>query len=121
MAKRFVSSKETVRIDLGDGDWVDIKARLSYGDRRKASGGMMKVVFNPTSGAVEPIELDIEQQEANLMLVGIVDWNLKDEEGEIAPINKDTVSMLDGETSDRVIAEMNERYRRRGAQERGES
>lgn len=30
---RFVRKTEPIRIDLGDGDWVDLKSRFSMGDR----------------------------------------------------------------------------------------
>lgn len=118
MARRFVSATDTVRIDLGDGDWVDIKKRLSFGERRRARANMLRTQFDPNLGQLAAFDVDMDAQTEALMLIAIVGWNLEDEKGELVPINADTISMLDEDTGDTILDAINDQYRRRTEEER---
>ena len=86
----FVST-ELVRIELEDGEWVDIKSGLSLGDYEKIA-----------------IESDSDRPEGRIvatLLVVIKAWNLKDD-GKDMPINRDSIERLDQDLAVRIITEV---------------
>ena len=86
MPNRFVSdSVELQQIDLGDGDWVKIPKQLSFGAVTSSQDPT-----NPGSASV------------NLLMKAIKEWNLKDETGNTAPINKANVANLDVSTGEKI-------------------
>jgi len=85
---RFVDDSEVQRIDLGEGDWVEIPKRLSYGFVSKFAG-------------MEGSKMEI----ATKILVQLLKaWNLKDGEGNTPKINPETVKTLDYETVMAIMA-----------------
>jgi hypothetical protein len=77
-------SKETVRIELIEGQWVEVRRFLTYGDRKA-----IRACFN------NPNRIQAAE-EANtiLMLQAIVDWNV---DGKKLPITRETIDGLDDE------------------------
>jgi hypothetical protein len=71
---RFVRP-ETVRLDLGDGDWVRVKQRLNHGEQRQAYEQMCTVTADGTL-KVNPFRVPTVTVRWYL-----VDWNLTEEDG----------------------------------------
>lgn len=70
---RFVST-ESVRLDLSDGDWIEIKKELSYGD--------MQSVASQTRG-------DFTASEINIVAAYLLDWSFKDAHDKPVSIESD--------------------------------
>ena len=100
---RFFVSKETDRIDLGDGYWVDIKRRMSYGDQQKLVAHFIK--FG------DPKNPDIDLSSGNIVLLelNIVDWNLVDESGKKVPVSREAIEQLEPEVANKIAEEINRR------------
>lgn len=117
---RFVKP-EIERMDLGGGDWVDLRLRLAYGARRGIEGKLLGplAVKYADRGPDDPEPtgaLDIEAGNVELLLRAIVAWggpgfcSLIDHdaggshEGACAPqpITAENIAQLD-ETGDRVL------------------
>ena len=76
---RFVDPKKLKRVDLGEGDWIEVPERLAYG----------------TVAAMSNIgETDADKTTALLVEV-IKKWNLKDENDAEVAITKDSIERLD--------------------------
>jgi hypothetical protein len=71
MARCRVVRPETVRLPLSDGDWIEVKKRLTAGEARAVMGRMVKTM---TPG--EKIELDPLQVGRSKALEYLVDWSL---------------------------------------------
>ena len=106
MAHRFAYDDEIDRIELGEGDWVDIKRRMSYGDQQKVVGRFIKLGL---VGKTPQAELDMQSAEILTLLLNIKAWNLKDKEGKDAPINEESISNLDPATAEIIRQEVNKR------------
>lgn len=65
---------ETVRLDLEDGHWIEIKRELSYGDMQKVAS---------LSRA------DLTASALHLVGAYLVDWSLQDAKGQGVPIDTD--------------------------------
>jgi hypothetical protein len=84
---------ETERIEFPGGLWIEIKSRLPYRDRIAARRGLVRpdaegnLVFKP--------DADLEEYCVRLLEIAIVGWNLRGPDGDVAPINRETILGLD--------------------------
>jgi hypothetical protein len=92
-------SKETVRIELPEGQWADVKQVLSYGDRRA-----IRVCFLRDRTAME-------EANATLLVRAIMDWSVTLDEKK-ASITRENIDELDEEKFViPLLQKMNELYR----------
>lgn len=108
--KHFVYEDEIDRIKLEDGEWVDIKHCMSYGDTQKLSSHFLKLRTRLES--LEPnvdVDMDVETGNIALLVINIKAWSLKDREDKVMPINMETIAMLDKVTSERLLSEIDKR------------
>jgi hypothetical protein len=95
-------SKETLRIELPEGQWADVKKFLSYGDRR-----MIRASFLRTPNDMGTMET----ANAVLLFRAVVDWSVT-LDGKKAPITRENIDELDEEKFVVPLLEkMNELYR----------
>lgn len=85
---------ETVRIDISDGDWIEVKKRLTYGEGAKARAAVIKEVRS--DGRMTP---DFELVEITHVLAYLVDWSLVDLAGKRIQIDTDAkrLSAINGQ------------------------
>ena len=81
MSNRFVKPGDLLQIDLGDGDWVKVPSRFSY--------GFVQNFSDIETGDVKKI--------AGFLLQMLKEWNLKDGD-EIAEIDQEHLESLDVDT-----------------------
>lgn len=82
----FLSNYDgVVRIDVGNGYWIDIKECLSRDEKRTAEGFMSRVgaVSDPNDDKkmITRAVPDLPRYRDELVIASIVDWNLDDEKG----------------------------------------
>lgn len=83
MGSSWFVKPETVRLDLPEGQWIEVKRRLTVGEERKAMAGLIAEVR--PDGRVTPNMDMLGKAEAMSYLV---DWSLRKEDG--SPIRIDT-------------------------------
>lgn len=83
---RFISNV-TKKLDLGDGEWVEFKAGMSFNKMKEFTSSA-----DQGDGA-NNIELLIP-----LLEYGIVNWLIKDDEGKEVPYSKEQILELDSKT-----------------------
>lgn len=95
---RFVVP-DTTQLPLSDGDWVEVKKRLTVGDERAAMQAVVGVINQ--DGSRSP----------NLKMVGIaevmaylVDWSFTDAQDKRVPLSVDAVLNLDPESFKEIEA-----------------
>ena len=95
---RFVT-KDTVRLELSEGDWIEIKRRLNYGETQRLAQASFGNV-NLQDVQTGKIELKLTSEDFNLtrFLIWLVDWSFVDERGKPVRITRDSIAMLDAET-----------------------
>lgn len=105
---RFVLLSEVpVEMDLGDGDKVWLKSRLSWGDRQ----AIRAVAVHARIGGEGNLEADLSAMNLEFMARGITEWNLKDSEGRLMPITRENIQALDELTGDAILERLTELYR----------
>jgi hypothetical protein len=91
----FVYDDEVDRIDL-DGEWVDLKRRMSYGDIDKLSANELK-------------DLQKGGTSIPLLVLNIKAWSFLDREGNPAPVNRKNIEMLNLPLVTRLLEEITKR------------
>jgi len=86
---RFVQPTIT-RLDLTDGDWIDIKTELTAGERRHAFG---RLVTEMRAG--ESARLDPEQVGLTRLAEYITAWSFTDVNGKPVPVSESAINALD--------------------------
>lgn len=97
MAKHWFVTPETVRVDLGDGDWVEFKKELSYGERQELALADMR--FTGFLQGEQDISLDLAQINIRSMAMWIVDWSLCDDAGNPMPVSVASIKALSSEAA----------------------
>jgi hypothetical protein len=84
----------SVRIKVGPPDtdyWVDLKKYITQGAQESAEAALAKVVIK--DGETQPAP-DVAKYRKLMVLAAIDDWNLDDDNGQILPINLQSVQKL---------------------------
>ena len=74
----------TARVALPDGEWIEVKQRLTIGEERRQQASVIKEVR--TDGRVTP---DLEMLGKAETLAYLVEWSLRDEDGRVVRIDTD--------------------------------
>jgi len=91
----------TVRVDISDGDWVEIKEKLTYGEQKRLETGAMGKMT--ASSATDPgISLDFERYNLMRLYTWLVAWSFVDEGGKRVKISLDAIAALDTETAQEI-------------------
>jgi hypothetical protein len=90
---RFVQP-EMVRIPLSDGDFIDVKKALTWGEQQDAFGDVVKSMPLGNDDA----QLDAKRLRIVKALTYIVGWSFCDAQGVPQPVNESTMRGLDDET-----------------------
>jgi len=89
---RFVQP-ELVRIDLSDGDWIEVKRELNAGESRRVAARLVKTMhFN------ERAEVDAEQVGFSKVVEYLIDWSLVDIGGRHVPVSEASIRNLESAT-----------------------
>jgi len=101
MARNRFVVPNIVRVELSDGDWIEIKERLTYGEQKRLETGAMGKMT--ASGATDPgISLDFERYNLQRLHTWLVAWSFVDEAGKRVKITLDSLSALDQESAQEI-------------------
>lgn len=95
---RFVLP-ETVRLELSEGDWIEVKKRLTYGEQQRLAGGALKPKL--TDGEID-ISLDLETHSILRLSTWIVDWSFCDTKGKQVEVDRDAIASMDPDTAEEI-------------------
>ena len=106
MAISFVEP-DTRRLDLGDGDWIEVKVRLPFGaaEKLRTSG----LVSMRAEDGAQKIDLDLGSYNLNRMVAYIVDWSARTPDGRPVKPSRDAFAALD-ERAAREITDALDRH-----------
>jgi hypothetical protein len=100
---RFVVA-ETTRLDLSDGDWIEVKNELSYGEQQRISSAALNKVSGMIEGEDQAISVDLERYNVLRLETWLVDWSFCGSNGKQVPISRDAIAALDQNTAAEVNA-----------------
>lgn len=113
----FTNPQNLDRIVLEDGEWVEIKRRLSIGDRDRISNRLLEIEMQPqqrgqrrnrNSGS-NNLTARVRPSTVVLLATSIVDWSFLDEHNNKLPITEEQISLMSTELADLLEEEINAR------------
>jgi hypothetical protein len=96
MPRQAFVEPSTVKLELAEGDWVEVKRELTYGEQLQ-----LQESSSETDEAGK-YHLDVSNFYVNRMVAWVVDWSFEDADGAVV-VTPDAVRALRGE----IAAEIN--------------
>ncbi len=108
MSKHIIMDEDLHRINLGDGDWIDILEMVPNSVRRDSQTAAMNIKSSYSTskkGADSPVDVDFNVAKFNqVLLYGMIKaWSFKDKEGKPIPVEPAYIDRLDEQTADLVL------------------
>jgi hypothetical protein len=104
----FVESEPaTVRLDLSDGQWIEVKREISYGERERLNASALgKLSVNRGGGgsveAGSEVGLDLATYNVERIVVWVAAWSLKYPDGRPVRVSRDAVRALRPERAQEI-------------------
>src|SRR4051812_47252677 len=93
---RFIRP-QVVRLELSEGDWIDVKRELTSGEQRHIFSQIVK----EHRGGERPL-LDTQKVGATRVIEYLVGWSFCDDNGPV-PLSESALDNLDGETFKEIV------------------
>lgn len=120
---RFVST-ETTRIDLSDGQWIEVKQELSAGEEKRYRAAGLKRM-SQRKGDNDEFQNDVEIDFAAMALARVVtylvDWSAKGPNGKAMPCTKDAIAQLDTASFDEIDLAIQQHIEKVAAEKKDQS
>ena len=95
--KNWFVKPEIVRLDLGDGEWIEIKKRLTVAEQRKLQTAGFNKISTPADGSEDTPSVDIDWSRMTLarVLTYLTEWSIRDDKDKPVRITEATIGTLD--------------------------
>lgn len=97
--RRFVSPN-TVRLDLSDGDWIEVKERLTYKEQQQLSGAMLRSI--KTVEGDQEMGVDFARYAILRLKTWLLEWSFRDEHDKPVPLSPAAIENLDPDTAQEI-------------------
>lgn len=101
MGKNRFVRPETVRLELSDGDWIDIRKELTYGDILDLQEASTVLDDNGE------LHFNGSEFSINRILAWVVAWSFEDENGPVE-LTRDAIKALSAEAAGEINRALNE-------------
>jgi hypothetical protein len=98
---RFVQPN-TIRLELTDSDWVEIKERLTYKENQTLQGAMVKYIRDATGES--EVGVDLARFTILRMETWLTDWSFRDDQDKPVPLSRAAIENLDPDTAREIDA-----------------
>lgn len=102
MARNRFVQPNTVRLDLSDGDWIEVKERLTYVENQRLYGGMVRSIN--TNQDINELGVDVARFNILRLETWIVDWSFRDEHDKPVPVSRSAIENLDPDSAREIDA-----------------
>jgi len=108
---RFVSP-EVVRLELSDGDWIEVKKRLGIAAQKRIESAMIRgVQGSDIQRGANPrdVELRLDTTAAYIakLKAYLLDWSFKGADDKPVRVSDSAIENLDPDTADEIITVLN--------------
>ena len=94
---RFVIPN-TVRLELSEGDWIEVKERLTYGEQQALAGASLDKM---TPGSTD-IAINLQRYDIMRLDTWIVGWSFCDANGKAVKKTRNAIAALDPATAKEI-------------------
>lgn len=96
---RFVTPN-TVRLDLTEGDWIEVKEQLTYAEQQRLSGAMLRTV--KTAAGDNEMGVDFARYAVLRLQMYLTDWSFKGEDDKPVPLSPASIENLSQDAADEI-------------------
>jgi len=102
---RFASGA-AVKLPLSEGDWVLVRAELTYGQQRRLAGAGLTGVPDALAaqGQGERLGIDLAAYDLERLCTWVMDWSFKDGDGDRVLVSREAIEGLTPETAQEIGA-----------------
>ena len=104
--ERFASGA-TVRLPLSDGDWVLVRAELSYGQQRRLATAGLSGLPSALEGQGTPLSVDWAAFDLERLATWLVDWSFTDGDGDHVLVSREAIERLHPDTAQEIQEALN--------------
>jgi len=108
MSRNRFTDRETVRLELSDGDWIEVKTALNYGESKRIVGAGLHLDL---VGDAEP-SLNLESYNIERILVWVTKWSFQNSAGAPERITAESIGRLDPATGAEIEAALDAHIKR---------
>lgn len=117
---RFIGDKPPVRLELTDGDWIEVKERLTYGEEQRLASGAFDKVSKPGDNEAE-FSMNMERYNILRLSIWLVDWSFIGPKGKPVRLSKEAIADLDPDTVTEIDAALTAHIERIEAEKKAEA
>ncbi len=113
---RFASGA-AVKLPLSDGDWVLVRAELSYAQQRRLAAAGLSGVPDVLAEALQgrQLSVDLAAYDLERLVMWLLDWSFVDADGEHVVVSREAIENLTPETGEEINAALSEYIAERAA------
>lgn len=102
---RFADGSQ-VRLELSGGDWISVRAELSYGQQRRLATAALTGVPDALAeqGGGERLSVDWARFEIERLATWLLDWSFTDADGDHVVVSRQAIEALSPEAAAEVNA-----------------
>lgn len=109
----------TTKLDLGDGDWIEVKLDLTIGEiKALESSGLGSMARPSRPDEKVEIKMDWRTYSVSRCLAWILDWNAKDPQGRPVKFEREAIEQLSLEAFDRIETAITEHIKQRAEEKK---
>jgi hypothetical protein len=87
-----------VRLDLGDGQWAEVKEQITYGEAQRLSGAMLRTV--KTAAGDNEVGVDFARYAVLKLQTWLVDWSFRDDQDKPVDVSPAAIENLTPEAAE---------------------
>lgn len=115
MARNRFVVPGTVRLDISDGDWIEVRERLDFGETQALTAAMLSQTGTLTGGEAPTVTLDMAGYKVERMAVYVVEWSFRDANDRPVEVSRATIKSLDVDTANEIDAALDAHIEATGA------
>ena len=100
---RFIEDGDIVRLDLTDGDWVDVRRELDYGRQQRMATAGMRSVSQPRDGEQPEIAIDWDRFSVARIEAWVTGWSFCDKTGRPRQFTRANIERLHPATAQEIL------------------
>jgi len=100
---RFADGSQ-VRLELSDGDYVIVRAELTYGQERRLATAGLSGVPPALEGQGQPLKVDWAEFDIERLCTWVIDWSFRDGDGDRVAVSRERIEALHPDTAAEIGA-----------------
>ena len=96
-----------VKLPLSDGDWILVRAELSYGQQRRLATAGLTGVPSALAGQGDALSVDLAAFDLERLATWIMDWSFVDADGDHVVVTREAIERLSPDTAAEIQEVLN--------------